>query len=143
MVPNDIGAWTADWVWGLPLIIVTVVFHAYGLSRIHKKVAAPLSGSSHSAIVIGATALWATFLHSVEVCGWAAAYRIIGALSQTKTAVLYSLNAMTSYGHENLQLAPQWRLLGALEALNGWILFGLTTAFLFTVLQRAWLQTDD
>jgi hypothetical protein len=29
----------------------------------------------------------------------------------------------------------------ALEALNGWILFGLTTAFLFTVIQLAWPQT--
>jgi len=65
-----------------------------------------------------------------------------GALSEMKGAILYSLNAMTSYGHANLDLAPQWRLLGALEALNGWILFGLTTAFLFTVLQRAWLRAD-
>jgi hypothetical protein len=70
------------------------------------------------------------------------AYRITGALSQLKTAILYSLNAMTSYGHENLVLAPRWQLLGALEALNGWILFGLTTAFLFTVLQRGWLRTE-
>jgi hypothetical protein len=31
-------------------------------------------------------------------------------------------------------------MMGALEALNGWILFGLTTAFLFTVVQRAWLH---
>jgi hypothetical protein len=45
---------------------------------------------------------------------------------------------MTSYGHENLQLAPHWHLMGSLEALNGWILFGLTTAFLFTVVQKAW-----
>lgn len=28
--------------------------------------------------------------------------------------------------------------MGSLEALNGWILFGLTTAFLFTVIQKVW-----
>jgi hypothetical protein len=28
--------------------------------------------------------------------------------------------------------------MGALEALNGWILFGLTTAFLFAIVQKAW-----
>jgi hypothetical protein len=50
--------------------------------------------------------------------------------------VLYSLNAITSYGHENLHLEDRWHLMGALEALNGWLLFGLTTAFLFAVLQR-------
>ena len=52
--------------------------------------------------------------------------------------MLYSLSAMTSYGHETLQLAPRWQMMGALEALNGWILFGLTTAFLFNVMQKAW-----
>jgi hypothetical protein len=33
-------------------------------------------------------------------------------------------------------------MMGTLEALNGWILFGLTTAFLFTVIQRAWQQAN-
>jgi hypothetical protein len=56
--------------------------------------------------------------------------------------MLYSLNAMTSYGHDNLFLAPQWQLLGATEALNGWLLFGLTTAFLFSMFHKA-LQTEE
>ena len=50
--------------------------------------------------------------------------------------MLYSLNAMTSYGHINLQLEDHWHLLGAMEALNGWLLFGLSTAFLFAVIER-------
>ena len=50
--------------------------------------------------------------------------------------MLFSLNAMTTYGHDSLGLAPHWRLMGALEALNGVILFGLTTAFLFSTLQE-------
>jgi len=52
--------------------------------------------------------------------------------------MLYSLNAITSYGHSNLQLAAHWQLMGAVEALNGMLLFGLTTAFLYGVLRRAW-----
>ena len=74
---------------------------------------------------------------------WASAYRLLGALPDYKLAMLYSLNALTSYGHENLQLAPHWQMMGALEALNGWILFGLTTAFLFNVMQKAWARTYD
>ncbi len=50
--------------------------------------------------------------------------------------MLYSLNAMTSYGHTNLRLDDHWHLLGAMEALNGWLLFGLSTAFLFAVIER-------
>jgi hypothetical protein len=53
--------------------------------------------------------------------------------------MLYSMNAMTSYGHANLYLAPRWKMMGSLEALNGWILFGFfTTAFLFAVVPKAW-----
>jgi hypothetical protein len=47
-----------------------------------------------------------------------------------------SLNAMTSYGHENLALAGHWKLMGAMEALNGWLLLGLTTAFLFGMIKK-------
>jgi len=52
--------------------------------------------------------------------------------------MLYSLSAMTTYGHTNIHLELHWQLMGSLEALNGWILFGLTTAFLFTVMYRVW-----
>jgi hypothetical protein len=86
-------------------------------------------------------ALSVTILHAIESIVWAATYRLLGALGDNKSAMLYSLNAMTSYGHANLHLAPHWQMMGALEAFNGWILFGLTTAFLFTVIQRAWPQT--
>ena len=50
--------------------------------------------------------------------------------------MLYSLNAMTSYGHTNLSLGDQWHLLGAMEALSGWLLFGLSAAFLFAVMEK-------
>ncbi len=70
-------------------------------------------------------ALAATILHGFEGAVWAVVYRLLGASPDLKSAVLYSLEAMTSYGHENLFLAPHWRMLGALEALSGWILFGL------------------
>jgi hypothetical protein len=45
--------------------------------------------------------------------------------------MLYSMGAMTTYGHQSLFLEDRWRLLGTIEALNGWLLFGLSTAFLF------------
>ncbi len=52
--------------------------------------------------------------------------------------MLYSISAMTSYGHAALYLKDRWQLMGALEALNGMLLFGLTTAFLFAMIQRVW-----
>ena len=55
-----------------------------------------------------------------------------------KSAMLYSLSAMTAYGHANLYLKPHWQIMGAIEALNGMLLFGLTTAFLFAMIQKVW-----
>jgi len=52
--------------------------------------------------------------------------------------MLYSLSAMTTYGHADVFLATHWQLMGAIEALNGMMLFGLSTAFLFAVLRDHW-----
>jgi hypothetical protein len=45
---------------------------------------------------------------------------------------------MTTYGHESVSLEQHWQMMGALEALNGMLLFGLTTAFLFAMIQEVW-----
>jgi hypothetical protein len=63
---------------------------------------------------------------------------ILGARADFASAMLYSLSAMTAYGHANVFLAKQWQLMGAIEALNGMLLFGLSTAFLFAVLRDHW-----
>jgi hypothetical protein len=140
--------WGADWAWCLPLIVITVVFHAHCLRLIGKEVHERLDNSERRrnfsaslTFIIGGTALSVTILHGLEGVIWAGAYRLLGALTDSKSAMLYSLNAMTSYGHANLYLSPGWELMGSLEALNGWILFGLSTAFLFTVMQKAWSRT--
>jgi hypothetical protein len=145
MAPGNVVYWGMDWIWGLPLIVLTVVIHAYGLALLDKKVTLRLSNargvrslSVASIMVMGGTALWTTLLHAFEGVLWAVAYRLLGALQDNRSAMLYSLGALTTYGHASLNLESRWQLMGVLEALNGLILFGLTTAFLFTVMQKAW-----
>ena len=144
MAPEIANSWALNWLWGLPLIVLTVLIHASGLGIIDKQVMSTLSsarrlgGTSVASIfAVGGAVLAVTILHALESAIWSGAYRALDAVQDNKSAMLYSLNAMTSYGHENLQLAAQWQMMGALEALNGWILFGLTTAFLFIVMQKA------
>jgi hypothetical protein len=138
--------WSADWAWGLPLIVLTVLMHVSGLGVIRQRVVHGNLGliiERHHptvgfVVVMGAATLLATCLHAVEASIWAITYRLVGALPDFRKAMLYSLNAMTSYGHTNLSLDDHWHLMGAMEALNGWLLFGLSTAFLFAVLERVW-----
>ena len=138
--------WRANWAWGLPLIILTVLIHALGLGLINQRagrVFTDMTERRHPtvvfAVVMGTTTLLATTLHGVEAGIWAVAYRFLGAMPDFKSAMLYSLNAITSYGHESLFLESHWQLMGAIEALNGCLLFGLTTAFLFGIIQKIWL----
>ena len=145
MVPSDELIWSADWAWSLPLIVVTVVFHVLGLGLFNEEFVSRMAGAvagRHSTamfgVVMSATVLVATILHGVEAAIWAAAYRFLGALPDVKSAMLYSLSSMTTYGHANVYLRQHWQLMGALEALNGIILFGLTTAFLFSAIQSVW-----
>jgi MFS superfamily sulfate permease-like transporter len=141
----DATAWKANWAWGLPLIVLTAVVHVLGLGLINEKVVRTLEGrmdhrrfTALFAVAMSVTVLLATVLHAVEAALWAAAYLLLGALPSARSAMLYSLSALTSYGHANIFLTPHWQLMGALESLNGMLLFGLTTAFLFAMIQRLW-----
>lgn len=140
-----LGAWTSDWLWSLPIIATTVVFHSSCLRLLNQAVSPLLKVRPRtmlfeilSVIAVGGTAFCCTILHGSEAFMWAFAYRMLGALPPGQNAMLYSLNAMTSYGHAAIDLQPQWKLMGALEALNGWILFGLTAAFMFNIIQIVW-----
>jgi len=141
----DEQIWNNSWMWALPLTVFTLMLHVVVLGAINTRVVATLHrfGDGRNfmvpfVVVMGITTLLATLLHASEAAVWAAAYRQLGALANTKVALLYSLSAITTYGHAELYLAPHWRLMGALEALNGLLLFGLTTAFLYAHVQRVW-----
>jgi hypothetical protein len=142
---DDALAWNGNWAWSLPLIVITAMFHVVGLVFINEKIilARAYLRRKHNfllafAPIMGVATLWATLLHAVEAGIWAGMYWFLGALTDGKAALLYSLGAMTTYGHASSYLAPHWQLMGTLEALNGVILFGLTTAFLFNMIREAW-----
>ena len=144
MNPATPTLWYADWAWSLPLIVVTVLIHVLGLGLFNERVIPALGGIARGhptaafIVVMSATVLFATLLHGLEGAIWAVAYLVLGALPDPGSAMLYSLSSLTTYGHAPVFLASHWQLMGALEALNGIILFGLTTAFLFSKIQRVW-----
>jgi hypothetical protein len=88
--------------------------------------------------VIGIVGLLLAALHGIEALLWAAAYWWLGALTSPADALLYSIDSISTRGASGLVLERQWRLMGALEAVDGMLLFGISTAFLFTVMQTYW-----
>ncbi|PZM14393.1 hypothetical protein [Rhizobium tubonense] len=89
-------------------------------------------------LLVAAIALLAAIMHGLEAAAWAILYVWLSALPDLSEGILYSLGAITSYGHASIFLENRWRLLGSIEAVNGLILFGLTTAFLFAAVQKVW-----
>jgi hypothetical protein len=137
--------WDNSWAWGLPIVVVTLMLHVVVLGAINTRVVAALHSTRQGRrfmllfiMVMGIVTFLATLLHASEAAIWAYAFHKLGAVPDSREAMLYSLSAITAYGHAEVYLAPHWQLMGAIEALNGLLLFGLTTAFLYAHVQRIW-----
>jgi hypothetical protein len=134
--------WEIDWVFGVPMLVGITVMHisalvlvAYSLIVFERRRNAPRSFFFFLlACIYVATVI--IVLHGLESYGWALLYVFLGAIPNWRDALLYSLNAFTAYGHEPIMLESKWKLLGAIEAMNGLLIFGITTAFLFAVLSE-------
>jgi hypothetical protein len=90
------------------------------------------------AIVIGTITIMGLLLaalHMIEAALWAAAYVWLGALGSLGAAILYSADSIATRGASGLMLQSHWQMMGALEAADGVLLFGISTAFIFTVMQ--------
>jgi hypothetical protein len=74
--------------------------------------------------------------HLVQTALWAVVYLAVGEVSTFETALYLSAENYTALGYGDILLSPRWRLLGPLEAVNGLLLFGLSTALMFAVISR-------
>src|SRR5262245_47973025 len=120
-----------------------VAVMAFATVRVRARLESRNDLESHQvfAIMIGLIAvvgLLLAALHGIEAALWAAAYWWLGALSSATDAILYSVDSMSTRGASGLVLEPHWRMMGALEAMDGMLLFGISTAFIFTVMQAYW-----
>ena len=138
-----------SWRWGLSLVVLTMTFHsaavlimAFAGARIRVQLE---TRSLHQwnliAMQICATALIGlllAMLHSIECVIWAAAYLWLGAIDSPTDALIYSVDSMATLGATGLTLQRPWQVMGGLEAVNGMILFGVSTAYVFAVMQLYW-----
>jgi hypothetical protein len=81
--------------------------------------------------------LYALLAHLVEIALWGLLFIICGEFPDFGTAFYHSAVNYTSLGYGDVIMTPSWRLLGPLETADGMLLFGVSTAILFAVIQ--WL----
>jgi ion channel len=82
-------------------------------------------------VVLGLVAI-----HTVEIWIYAAAYLAVGAIPDFEEALYFSTTSFTTIGYGDVVLDRHWRLFGAIEGANGLLLFGWSTAFMLSVIQR-------
>jgi hypothetical protein len=133
-----------NWAWGLLLTAFTIAIHATGIGLIaiaarpiRDRLQGEGTGDALATTIgfIGGVGLLLAALHGFEAGIWAFAYLRLGALQTLHEAMLYSLDSLTTRGASGLVLEPSWQMLGAIEAADGMLLFGISTAFIFAVMQ--------
>jgi len=72
----------------------------------------------------------------VQCVLWALLFIFLGEFSDFATAFYHSTVNFASLGYGDIVMSEQWRLLGALEAANGVLMFGLTAGTMFAVMQN-------
>ena len=75
--------------------------------------------------------------HLIEIALWAEVFVLCGEFPYFGTAYYHSAVNYTTLGYGDLVMTPHWRFLGPLEAANGMLLFGVSTAMVFALIQ--WL----
>jgi hypothetical protein len=72
----------------------------------------------------------------VQIVIWGALFICLGEFSELYEAVYHSAVNFTSLGYGDVVMSARWKLLGPLEAANGVLMFGMTSAALMAILQQ-------
>jgi len=73
-------------------------------------------------------------LHMVEIGVWAGFYYARSLFQDFETCLYFSITSYTTIGFGDVVLPHSWRLLGGIEGITGVLLCGLSTAFVFAII---------
>lgn len=127
------------------LVLGTVAIHAVGLillGRLLRREAreeeerhiSPLSFEGVGTVVGLVAGLF--LLHGLEILLYASVFAGFGAVSSFPDAVYFSTMTYGTVGYSDDLLDPRWRLVAAIEGINGLVLIGWSTAFFITLMGR-------
>lgn len=81
-----------------------------------------------------------TIIHTLHSLVWASCYYLLPQTSDQfasfSEAVYFSMVTFTTLGYGDITLVSEWRLLSGLEAINGIMLIGWSTAMMYSLIQN-------
>ena len=123
----------------LSIVAICVVIHTIGMLIFAERAVRWLSSTKarHGFTSNGVFLLLAfsalLMLHILEASLWATFYFARGLFETYEKSLYFSLICYTTIGFGDVVLPQRWRLLGAIEGISGVLLCGLSTAFLFAL----------
>lgn len=120
---------------GTAIIGLTVLIHTFGLIAITHVMARLVAkfrmhGQRSRVLAMISVVLGLFAVLTVEIWLWAACYWLLGLLPDFATALYFSTVTFSTIGYGDIVPAPNWRMLAALEGINGFLLIGWSTAYL-------------
>jgi hypothetical protein len=88
-------------------------------------------------VLVSFFALFVT--HVIEAATWGLFLWRKGLIPTFTEGFYFSAASITALGYGDVVLPPPWRMLGPLVAISGILMFGCSTAFLFLILEKAWV----
>jgi hypothetical protein len=120
---------------GTALISLTVVIHTFGLMAVTRAMGIltdvlRLRGRRSHVVAMIAAVIGIFGVLTVEIWLWAACYLALGIAGEFETALYFSTATFATVGYGDIVASADWRLLTALEGINGFLLIGWSTAYL-------------
>jgi len=135
---------------GLIVIGITVSIQGYGthywLTHIRKKYkfVSISKFDKKSVRLIISTAFFLLLLHFMESGIWAFTFYILPGITEFQTfekAMYFSLVTFTTLGYGEVTISSSNRMLAGFEAINGILLIGWSTAYMFSIVQYIYKRT--
>jgi len=127
---------------GSVLVALTVLIHTGGLIAI-AAVTPPLARwfgfHNHDigrTLVMTGTVLGILGILTLEIWCWALAYLWLGAAHQFSDALYLSTAMFSTIGYGEIHIVAAWKLITALEGINGFLMIGWSTAYLVAAATR-------
>lgn len=121
------------------IVALCVIIHTIGLVILVEWLLAWRSaierhfGVMRQALLLAVVFAFIILLHVGETAIWAAFYYLRSLFQDYETSLYFSLSSYTTIGYGDVLLPQRWRLLGTVEGVSGVLLCGLSTAFIFAI----------
>ena len=125
------------------MVFATVLIHLVGVTTLARLLRFDPRAEEHHhqftphvAMLVLAIVLALVTLHGIEIWLYAGLYLHLDAVADLETAVYFSTMTYAAIGFGDSEMARQWRLVSAIEGVNGVLLLGWSTAFFVSVVAR-------